>query len=301
MKLAKVVAVRPGNKVDLLFLDNGQRVPGVSVMSGMASSSSGQLGLVTPDAQGEADPYVAPQRSNRDLIACVGFYGNVPVVQGFLYPEISEMIFQDPDRYVLRTASDFVHTVDGSANAEWWHPSGAFIRMGVDTAHDDLKGKDKNRKFNPKRNADKKVHIYIEQAGGTASVDIAPNGKITITSASDIKFDIAGNSTINVGGNVEAAVAGTTKITSGGNATIKAPKVTLDTPLTHMRGATVVDGLFTYKAGMVGSGASGGAGATAKIQGSIEVINGDMTADGVSLKGHVHAEQGDGQDVGKPK
>lgn len=318
MKLAKVVAVRPGNKVDLVFLDNGQRVPGVPVMADLASSSSGQLGLVTPDAQGEADPYDAPSRSGRDLIACVGFYGPAPVVQGFLFPEVSEMIFEDKDRYLLRTASDFVHTVDGNGNAEWWHPGGAYIRMGESAAHDDLTGRDLNGKFRPSRNAERQVHIHIAQAGGTATVDISPNGKITIVGQNDLQADIegstavtiGGNATIDVGGDLAATVGGTTLIESGGQITIKAPSVLADVPTWRFTGMVTVDKLLTYKGGMAGSGGvgAGGSGATAKIQGNIEIENGtisltggDVVADTISLKQHVHKEQGDGQDVGKPK
>lgn len=208
IKLAKVVAVHPEqHKVDILMLDDGRRVPGVKVMAFDASSSSGYAGLAVPDAQAASDPYAAPVRSERDTIAVVGFYGQLPIVLGFLPPAISEMLFADADRVMHRTPSDFYHTVDGQGNAEWFHPSGAYIRVATDPAHEDLKGKDYNAKFNPKRNADKQVHIHIEQAGGVATVDIAPDGRITITS--DPGIDITAplttiNGDVQVNGQIES-------------------------------------------------------------------------------------------------
>ncbi|USZ80540.1 baseplate assembly protein [Serratia phage MQ-4] len=70
-----------------------------------------------------------------------------------------------------------------------------------------------------------------------------------------------------------------------------ATSVTLDTPDTFCKGKLTVDGLLTYKGGMAGSG---GSGATAKITGNVEITGGDVKADDISLKGHGHTEQGDG-------
>jgi phage baseplate assembly protein gpV len=219
MNLAKVVAVHPeSGKVDLLVLDDGRRLTGVKVMCALASSSSGVAGLPTPDAQAAADPFNAAIRSDRDLIACVGYYGPVPVVMGFLYPTVTEMLFPDADRYINRTASDVYWTVDGKGNAEFFHPSGAFIRVGETTAHEDLKGKDFNKMFNPKRNASRAVNIHIEQAGGVAKVNIAPNGAVTVDSSvslavttplSTFNGDIQVNGKINTTGDV---VAGTVSL-----------------------------------------------------------------------------------------
>lgn len=263
MKLAKVTAVHPEkHKVDLLFLDDGRRVPGVKVMTGMASSSSGMAGLATPDAQDSPDPYDAPAKSGRDLIACVGFYQDVPVVIGFLFPEVSECLFADLDRYLHRTASDVYWTVDGKGNAELFHPCGAYIRLATNPAHEDLKGKDFHQRFNPKRNADRQVHIHIQQAGGAASIDISPSGAIEIKSVS------------------------TTRVTSDGGVKVQAPSVEVDSPDSHFTGKLTVDGLLTFNGGMAGSGGAGGKAAT--LSGTLEVTGGDVTADGKSFKGHTH-------------
>jgi len=82
---------------------------------------------------------------------------------------------------------------------------------------------------------------------------------------------------------------GVVDMTADGDVTVKAPKVTLDTPDTICTGNLLVMKLLTYQGGMAGSG---GEGATAKIQGNVEVTDGDVTADGVAVKGHHHTAQG---------
>jgi len=67
--------------------------------------------------------------------------------------------------------------------------------------------------------------------------------------------------------------------------------MTIDSPTTTVTGDMLVQGVFTYTSGLVGSGAAGGS--TASISGSMD-ITGDVTsssdvkASGVSLANHVH-------------
>jgi hypothetical protein len=259
MNLARVTAYHPEtNKVDLLFLADNRRVPGVRVMGAHASTSSGRVGQAIPDGQNGANPLAVPAAGERALIACVAYYDGVPVVQGFLQPADSELMFADHDRVMDRTPSDFYHTVDGKANAEWFHPSGAYVRIGTSAAHEDLTGKDYHRKFTPRRNRDQKVHIHIEQAGGVAAVDIAPDGKITITSKADLQADIEGKVTVN----------------AGGAASIKAPSALVDAASSRFTGNVTIDGGLT-----VGEGVDVGAGVTA---------HDDVVGGGISLISHKH-------------
>lgn len=71
-----------------------------------------------------------------------------------------------------------------------------------------------------------------------------------------------------------------------------------DTPQGTFNQKLTSTGLFTYAAGMNGSG---GGGVTATINGQVVVTGGDVKADGIGLKSHVHMEQGDGKDVGPAK
>lgn len=86
-------------------------------------------------------------------------------------------------------------------------------------------------------------------------------------------------------------VGDTTILVEPDKVTITTPQLLVDAPQSVFTGAVTVQGLLTYQAGMSGSG---GSGATASIQGNIVVTSGNVTADSISLKGHGHIEQGDG-------
>lgn len=97
-------------------------------------------------------------------------------------------------------------------------------------------------------------------------------------------------------------------------ATVKAStSVMVDTPTATFTGivnvaqALNVGGLFTFTAGMAGSG-TGPGGKTAQMNGDMEVINGhsittdsgDIVAGGKSLENHVHIEYGAGSETSPP-
>lgn len=81
--------------------------------------------------------------------------------------------------------------------------------------------------------------------------------------------------------------------------TLKSPGVvTIDAPSVICTGTLTVEGLLTYLAGMAGSG---GDSASAQITGNVVVTSGNVTADGIGLKTHVHSgvQTGSG-DTGGP-
>lgn len=85
-------------------------------------------------------------------------------------------------------------------------------------------------------------------------------------------------------GRIMEVVAGTKLDVTAPEVVVTASsKVTLDTPQTELTGALTVAGLITGQGGMA---ISGGAGAS--VEGDIQVTSGDVTADGISLKTHVH-------------
>jgi phage baseplate assembly protein V len=118
----------------------------------------------------------------------------------------------------------------------------------------------------------------------------ADHEHISYPDGSSVDYDSASNTlTVNV------AAAGNVIVNCQQATVNAAASVLLDTPQTTCTGALTVQGLLTYQAGMAGSG---GVGAAAVIQGSIQVTGGDIQADTISLKGHGHMEQGDGARVG---
>ena len=79
---------------------------------------------------------------------------------------------------------------------------------------------------------------------------------------------------------------GQVTVETTGKVLVEASEVTIDAPQTTCTGKLTVVGLLTYQGGMAGSG---GTGAAAKIQGSIEASD-DVKAGNISLASHDHTE-----------
>lgn len=262
LSLARVVAVHPeDHSVDLVMIENGTRIAGVQVLTSSGTTDTGVHDMPTPSSAPSGDKWSLHEDKTRDMIAVVGSVGRNAVVIGFLFPQICGMLFKDENRRVMRHASDVYTSIDGAGNTEFFHPSGAYIRFGASAAHEDLTGKDVDGNWKITKNTGNQVHIHVQQAGNTASLDIAPNGAVSLVT----------QSTVNV--------------TAAGNATVQAPNVTLDTPQATCTGKLTVQGLLTFQAGMSGSGGSGAA-----ISGNVTVSGGEVSADGIGLKGHHHSD-----------
>lgn len=262
-RLAKVVRVYPGGaSVDIVNYDDGSPMSNVQVLSPVASTNCGMNDLPSPTAPPDGE-WGLQASGGRDMIAVVGFIRGQPLVFGFLFPQVSQMLFDHMNRMVYRHASDVYWTIDGSGNAEFFHPSGAYVRFGTSSAHEDLTGQDFDGKWAiPSRPP---VHIHVEQAGGTAVLNIDPPGNISLTHA--------GNLTTNTGGNLSATVAGTTSVNSTGAMSLTAPTITLN-------GNTVINGPLTQGMGGNGGGCS--------MLGPL-TVTGDVTGNNVTLSTHNHS------------
>lgn len=75
-------------------------------------------------------------------------------------------------------------------------------------------------------------------------------------------------------------------------ATVHAQEATIDAPQTTCTGKLTVQGLITGQGGLAISGGAGG-GPAATIEGGLNAT-GDIKAGNISLQGHHHTEQGDG-------
>lgn len=218
LTLARVVDIHPeSHAVDLVIMEDGRRISGVQVMSMSAGGDFGLSDLAMPDGKG----YDAKNTKTRDIYAVLSWVRDIPVVLGFMFPQVAQCLFADKERMVYRHASDVYLTIDGKGNTELYHPSGAYLRLGESGAHEDLTGKDYDKVWKIKRNTGQKVNIHLEQGGGTASVNIAPDGAILVNSKS------------------------TVTVNAEGETTIKAPHVTVDTPETHFTGNVIADGTIT--------------------------------------------------------
>lgn len=213
---AKVIAIHPeDNSCDVMILRDGTKLMGLQVQSSSASTNTGLIDLVQPaDAPGGQ----WTTRTDRDVVAIVDFCDDMPFISGFLFPQICEMTFKEPNRKIDRHASDFYHTVDAAGNAEWFHPSGTYLRMGESPAHEDLTGKDFDKKWKITKNTARAPHVQLVIANG---------GDVKLT----IHADPAGNLTV-------TSAAGTATLVFPGG-------VTVDTPLATFTGDLKADGDIT--------------------------------------------------------
>lgn len=213
MTLARVIRIIPeANAVDLQFLDTGDVVPMVQVMANSASGNTGLSDLAQPDQN--TDPLNPLASGEREIIACVCFYRGLPLVQGFLFPQVCQMLFARLNFRVDRHASDVYSTIDANGNTEVYHPSGTYLRIGTTPAHEDLTGQDFDGKWAIAKNTDKAVHVQltVKNAGVQKfSLNIDPAGNVTL--------DHAGNFSQNVGGNYSLTVAGSCTLSVGGSYT----------------------------------------------------------------------------------
>ncbi|MFZ4538521.1 hypothetical protein [Propionivibrio sp.] len=262
-EFAHVVAIHPeSNQIDVVILRTGARVAGVRVLAEMATGQTGLADLHLPDC---TKGYDSDNTGARDITAAISYYGEMPFCVGFLFPEVSQCLFKRDDFRVNRHASDVYHTIDSAGNIELAHPSGAFVRIAESPAHENLTGADYDGIWNIARNTGRAVHIHVEQAGGVASIDIAPGGAITINTASTIT----------------ATATGAVTVTSSASITTNSPTMTVNAPDITLNGNTVVNGSLTQ-----GKGSSGG-GCT--MLGPVTVTN-DVVAGGKSLMNHVHPD-----------
>jgi hypothetical protein len=242
---AKVVAIyQEAHAADVVYLDNGQVQPRVTVLCGMVSTDSGSIDLHTPGPPKDATkPYDVQDTSSMNIRAAVIKIGGIPAIIGFKPPELGQMTFKRKNFRLNRHPSDVYTSIDDNGNVEVFHPSGTYFRIAVAGAHEDLTGQDFDKRFKIARNTDKLVHVVLSvQNGGVekARVDISPTGDITATGQ----------------GNLSATMQGTFHGESVGAMSFKAPSMLFDTATAHFTGNVNVDQTVTATTDAVGGGKS---------------------------------------------
>lgn len=199
VEIGFVVATYPeGNSIDVL-LEDGSRLSNVQVMVPTGSDSTGIVDL--PDVGLGIDDSRWELTSNPDryMRAIIAVYRRLPICLGFLLPQENQISFQAKNRRIMRHASDVYTSIDADGNTEISHPSGTFIRIATSPAHDDLAGTDFDQKWAIEQNTAKQVHVQLTVANGgqvKASVNIAPNGNITIQHQGDLDIQTGGSATL---------------------------------------------------------------------------------------------------------
>lgn len=228
LRKARVVAVHPeSHAVDLIIMDDGRRFSGVQVMAGVAGGDVGSVDLPEPTVTDPQRPFESGNTGQRDMYAIVAFMGEIPVVMGFLYPQVSQALFGGEtgrNRKIYRHASDVYFTIDGSGNTELHHPSGTYFRLGEVGDHEDLSGQDYDKIWKQAKNTDKALTVAMELHNGGVkkmSLRIDPDGNVTI--------DTRGTLTVTADGNVAiSSTQGDMTLTAAGNFKVQAARVDLN-------------------------------------------------------------------------
>lgn len=79
-------------------------------------------------------------------------------------------------------------------------------------------------------------------------------GDAVIEVGANLHAKVTGSADVDIGQNLSAKVGGTSLVDSAGNVTLKAPKVTLDTPEVHCLHALKVTGTITAQSAIVATG-----------------------------------------------
>lgn len=131
LRPAQVVAVHPSRRtVDLVFMDNGQRVADAPVLIGVTASDSG--GWTVPSVPLPADEQQASagSPSGRRMVALCGFSDGHSVVLSMESAGQSSVAFSEQDRACYRHPSGTYATVAPDGTIEVMHASGAHLRTG---------------------------------------------------------------------------------------------------------------------------------------------------------------------------
>jgi hypothetical protein len=188
LQLGIVVAVYPqGQSVDVLLPDSGSRLTNVQVMVPTGSDSTGMVDLPDPGFPADDTRWDIATAGTRAIMAVLGSYKGIPVCLGFLIPQVCQMTFAQPNRRIMRHASDVYSSIDQFGNIEVAHPSGTFVRIGTSPAHENLTGQDFDGEWAITKNTATAPYLNVTIANGgavKAQLQVDPAGNTTLTALS---------------------------------------------------------------------------------------------------------------------
>lgn len=178
IRLAKVTYVWPeANKLEVIFLDNGDYGRDIMVMSPYAGTDFGFTGGVPmPEEEGHENN-ITTDPNKRDIIAVIATLQGRHICLGYLYPQVTHMAFEKAthkNRLIERHTSDSYRTIDDDGNMEWVHPSGTCFLISEKDGPTDLEGKDYDARWEIKRNKTKRASITF--SAGPNSITISDTG-----------------------------------------------------------------------------------------------------------------------------
>lgn len=221
LRKAIVVASYPKDHAcDLIMVDNYARFSGVQVLTASGSARTGSNRIPRVRDRG-AEKWNISQQTGQEVMATVDFIGTSPVVTGFLYPQISQMTFDEEGLEFDRTDSDVIRYTDAEGNSGLLHPSGAYITMGTSPERRNFAGANFDKNLAVDRNTGTKPYFRIGMAGNVVELTFTPDGKVRLLAQDEIYAECT-------------------------QATLKASDgILLDTPMVHCTQALHVDGDIT--------------------------------------------------------
>ena len=221
LRKAIVVASYPkDHAVDLIMVDNWARFVGVQVATTSGSARTGTNKIPRVRGRG-ADKWAISRQTEQEVMALVDFVGKIPVVTGFLFPQISQMTFDEEGLEFERTDSDVIRYTDAEGNTGLLHPSGAYITMGTKPDRRNFGGGNFDKNLVIDRNTGTKPYFRIGMAGNVVELTFTPDGKVRLLALDEIYAECT-------------------------QATVKASDgILLDTPMVHATGKMHVDGDIT--------------------------------------------------------
>lgn len=213
MRTGIVVATHPeDHSVDLVMVDNGERLIGVQVATPSGSTRSGTVDL--PAVPEKKDKWDITQETGQDMKALVGFVRGQPVVTGFLYPQINQVLQKDPKMRYSRHQSDVEWMIDGDGNIQLNHPGGAYIRIGETPDKVDTAGKNADGNSKIDRNTGRKVNVRVGLAGNAVLLTMTPDGAVTFKLEQDFTIEAKGDIAMKADGNIDIKAGGNFKVTA---------------------------------------------------------------------------------------
>lgn len=291
LEVVRIVASHPeANSVDVVVMRTAAVVSGVQVLCGMAGADHGSSGLMQPVEQAATKPSAAPIDPAQVQYGILGYAGQ-PVLIGFLHPQVSQTLFTEKNRFMWRHPADVYATVRDNADLELSFPSGTFIRIGAAPAHEDLTGKDYDKKFKIARNLDSApwLSVAIANAGAAphTTLTIDPSGNVTFENAGNLSAYVHGNATLHVGGNTTAQLDGNLSATVNGTAfahVLGATTLHADASLSLVVGGTITSSAPAWNHTGPFS-VDGNISSTGTVTGAVDVI-----ANGTSGHTHIHKQ-----------
>lgn len=223
LRLGRVVGSHPEDySVDVVMTDDGAHLAGVQVLSPTASKRGGFNDLpVSPGSSNDSEKWDISRNTGSEVIAAIAFFDSMrmPVVVGFLYPQVNQMLFAEPGRKIDRHESDVYVTIASNGDTEVSHPSGAFVRIAETPGHEDLTGKDFDKKWHIDRNTGKQTYITVENkvsGAHKASITLTPDGHVMVHTTGDVRIVSEGETSIEAGDNVEIKAGDNVKMYADG-------------------------------------------------------------------------------------